>query len=633
MENNGETYDIGRFCSGSGDIEYLELLDKSLAMFAPQEELPFFQMLYCPEYKTLKEGFMWGNGWWIQNTFGFSKNAAAFLSPFWLKVVQNSYDLFWDRIGDGKRAGCDDGSWEEGKPCHFRFVAPDGSLGDAVDPGKGIIYKQGDGKTDLHDWFYEAAAAQVMIQCDLLLRGHSAKEALQYLPLMERSCAFIERTRDPKNDLFLVGPASNLLAPSYGGSYDKKTGEIGKGYLTGLSITYAGALKLLVEVCKLAGKTEKAEYYDNLRKRTENSLKLLLTDENYLIKSMDPDGTKHGVYSASEYGYLDGVTNIDAIAWEIVPEDVQKAIYHKINSVNIRPFDFLQNNVPALDDTYLDYLKEEKSGFFEYGVWVDGGCWGTVEGRAVLAYSRLHKFEDIRRSVKRSMEWAEDYRMDSPFSQCGENIYNPWSDRKDKSEVSVMIDNFAIHAGMLRGVFDLKYSSGGITFSVNLPDGVIGYIQKSPYYFGDKRIYFSVNGSGKTLGFYLNGTFRPAQGDGIFGLSYDELPSDAYIEIIRGEKRVSRFEEFQAECAKTAETDWDDLNPILTEEMRAYVENNRYEKELNGPKRDALRAIEAYARKQRKKAAAEHFRPLTSAKTEQITDLYRSTAETLMRME
>ena len=67
-------------------------------------------------------------------------------------------------------------------------------------------------------------------------------------------------------------------------------------------------------------------------------------------------------------------------------------------------------------------------GICEFGYWVNGGVWGTVEGRAILVYYRLGKFEDIRRSAERAMKWAKDFRMDAPWSQRGENTNNLWSD-------------------------------------------------------------------------------------------------------------------------------------------------------------------------------------------------------------
>jgi hypothetical protein len=93
----------------------------------------------------------------------------------------------------------------------FPLVAPDGCLGDGASP-EGIVYKQGDGDWGIHDWFYEATAAGGAMQAEILLAGRDAKALARHLPKMARACESIERTRDPKNNLILVGPASNLLA-------------------------------------------------------------------------------------------------------------------------------------------------------------------------------------------------------------------------------------------------------------------------------------------------------------------------------------------------------------------------------------------------------------------------------------
>ena len=630
----------GKYCEGKGYPEYLELIEKSFAMLHPQEKLPFFQMLYNKTYKTFREGFMWGNGWWIQNSFGFSKNATALLSPHWLKVLQNSYDLFWDRIGDGKRIGADDGI-KEGKPYYYTLQAPDGALGDMAIPEGGIAYRQGDGKVEIHDWYYETTAAQILIQSDIILREHDKEEALKYIPLMERSCSFIEGARDKENNLFLVGPACNLLAPSYGGSFNEATKEIGKGYLTGISITYCAALNKLKEVFLLAGDKQKYEKYDNLEQITRESLKLLLTKENYLVKSMDKDGTKHGVYGAEKYGYLDGVTNIDALAWEVMPESIDIEIYNKIKAVNIRPFDFIMNNYPTLDDTYHNYLREGLHGFFEFGQWVNGGCWGTVEGRAILAYSRLHKYDDIFNSVNRSMKWAEDYRMDAPFSQAGENNYNAWSDRKDMSEVSVMIDNFAIPTGMLRGIFDFNYKYDSVDITVNLPSEIETYMQKSPFYFGDKYIYLSVYGNQKISKIYINGKLWEGKLGDIFNLKYEELPENAYIEIIREEGTESKFSkfseskffeskfsEFRDKCNQPKTVMTDDLKSYLTPEMLEYYEKNLKNNNIKGDsiQSETFQMLEAYVKMKKDPKTSEHFRPMTENKSKQLIDLYEKTA-------
>ena len=130
----------------------------------------------------------------------------------------------------------------------IRLIGPDGCLGDCASPDQ-IAFRQGDGDVMAHDWFYEATAAGLVMQSEILLVSRDLNAIGQYLPKMERSANFIEKARDPDNNLFLVGPACNLLAPSYGG-VKQPDGTFGKGYLAGLSITYLAALDRMVELYK-----------------------------------------------------------------------------------------------------------------------------------------------------------------------------------------------------------------------------------------------------------------------------------------------------------------------------------------------------------------------------------------------
>ena len=141
---------------------------------------------------------------------------------------------------------------------------------------------------------------------------------------------------------------------------------------------------------------------------------------------------KHGVLGQEQFGYLEGVANADAVALRVV-DDATAAEHLQADRdlPRIRPFDFLLTNAPGLDDTYWNYGSAEfEAGrsFTKFGDWVNGGVWGTVEGRAILIYYRLGKFEDVRRSAARAMKWAKDFRMDAPWSQRGENTNNLWSD-------------------------------------------------------------------------------------------------------------------------------------------------------------------------------------------------------------
>ena len=525
----------GRYCSGEGDTTYLRLIDESFAFFDPNPTVPNLAMLYKPEWDTFVEGAGW-NAWWIQNSYGFSYAATPFLPEPWFSVLQRSWDLHWDNQGDGKRMSMWDGgptgAWFSG------LVGPDGTLGDMARPHE-IGFKQGDGDQQVHDWFYEATAAGLVMQAEILLATRDTMAMRHYLPKMERACAFIESTRDPKNDLFLVGPASNLLAPSYGG-VRKPDGTRAKGYLAGLSITYCAALDRLVELYVLTGaKTKEAETKDR-RDRTRRSLAAFLSTEGYFVKSIEPGGIRHGVLGQEPHGYLEGVANADAVALRVVDGGTARSIYERIASFPaIRPFDFLLTNAPSLDDTYWDgkpaFPGAGDELFRQFGHWVDGGAWGTVEGRAILMYARLDRFDDIFRSGVRAMQWAKDFRMDAPWSQQGENTDNPWSDAgtHHTGGVSVMIDNFAIPAATIRGLFDYEYRADRLILRPHVPGSITYIEQKPPIRFGTKQIFITCrNGGPRVKSATVNGIPLAGVGPGEVLLSYAALPAQARVEIV-----------------------------------------------------------------------------------------------------
>ncbi len=527
------THYDGKFCSGSGDVDFVRLIDESFAFFNPNPTVPNLTMVYNSEWDTFFESAGW-DAWWIQNSYGFSYAVTPFLQEPWFSTLQRSWDLHWDNQGDGVRM-----SMWEGSPMasqQYSWVAPDGSLGDAARPNE-IAFKQGDGDLKIHDWMYEATAAGVVMQAEILLASRDLKSIAYYLPKMERACDFIEKTRDPENNLFLVGPASNLLAPSYGG-VRQPDGTFGKGYLSGLSITYLAALDRIVELYKLNSDKEKLTEYEHRQKITRESILQFLTPEGYFVKSMDPGGIRHGVLGQKKFGYLEGVANADAVALRVVDDQTAKSIYNQIAVFpEIRPFDFLLTNAPGLDDTYWSWgntTDKGRGGFNEFGCWVNGGAWGTVEGRAILMYYRLGKFEDIRRSATRAMKWAKDFRMDAPWSQCGENTRNPWSDTGDHQVggVAVMIDNFAIPAATIRGLFDYEYKSDRLILRPRIPGTITQYIQKQPVRFGDKKLFISCNNGGpKVKSVKVNGKIMNiTTAEGVV-LIYSELPANANIEI------------------------------------------------------------------------------------------------------
>ena len=502
----------GKHYRGRGDKEYLQLLETARRMFEPDPELQNLSMLYEPKWNGLVEGPTW-DAWWIQNSYGTTYSILPLLREPFVTFLQNSQDLWFNQMGDGKRVGA---------TAPFDWVAPDGCLCDAARPGW-IVYKQGDGRVAIHDWGMEFTAAGIVLQSELLLIGRDARAIAHYLPMLERSANFIETRRDPTNNLFLAGPAGNLLAPSYAG-WHKPDGSYDKAYLAGLSITYIAALDRLVELEKLAGRQSEADRYAARRELARKGLPLLATDEGYFIRSLDPDGVKHGVFGAPQHGYLETSPNHDAIAFGVVDAAQAERIYRKMASVpELRPYDFILPNYPSYDDMY-----EKPEGLWGYGTWVNGGHWSTCEARMVLAYYRLGKYEDARKSMRRLLTFATKFRMDNPLTHRGSEVYQP------NQPVNLCYDTFGPAAAFMRGLFEYLYRADGLTLLPHVPDTLTELEQLDPVRFGDKQVFLSLAGSGPITSVKVNGhKWKQFDARSIF-LPYDKTPEVAQIQIARG---------------------------------------------------------------------------------------------------
>ncbi|HSA01158.1 MAG TPA: hypothetical protein P5055_10510, partial [Candidatus Paceibacterota bacterium] len=502
----------GKHYRGVGDIEHLRFLEISRRMFEPDPELQNLTMLYEPKWNGFVEGPTW-DAWWIQNSYGTTYSILPFLQEPLTTFLQNSHDLWFDQMGDGKRVGA---------AAPFDWIAPDGCLCDAARPGF-IIYKQGDGRTAIHDWGMEFTAAGLLLQSESLLISRDAAMIGKYLPKLERCARFIESRRDPKNNLFFAGPAANLLAPSFAG-WKKPDGSYDKSYLTGLSITYIAALDRLIELEKLAGRTSQEADYVRLRDTAKTGLQRLATDEGYFIRSLDPDGVKHGVFGSAIHGYFEASPNHDAIAFRVVDDAQAERIMEKIEAIpELRPYDFILPNYPSYDDLY-----EEPVGLWSYGTWVNGGHWSTCEARMILAYYRLGKFEDARRSIRRLHTFAEKFRMDNPLTHRGSQVYQP------NQPVNLCYDTLGPAAAFLRGLFEYRYDAVGLTLVPHLPDTLVHMDQLDPVRFGTKQVLISAIGQGPITRVKMNGLrWKTFNATSVF-LPYDKTPPRARVEITLG---------------------------------------------------------------------------------------------------
>lgn len=508
----------GRYIAGRGDAEYLQMLDISHRMLGPDAEFQNLPMLYRPEWNGLVEGPTWG-AWWIQNSYGPTYAALPFLQEPLVTFLQNAQDLWFDQMGDGKTVR----PFQQGGGHRFDWVPPDGCLCDCASPGW-FVAKQGDGRVDIHDWAFEFTAAGVLLQSDLLLISRDADAIARYLPKLERCMSFIETRRDPKNDLFLVGPAANLLAPSYAGCR-QPDGTFGRAYLTGLSITYIAASDRLIELYKLAGQADKAALQTRRRDSARAALSRLVTDEGYFIKSLDPDGTRHGVYGAAKHGYFEASPNHDAIAFRVVDDAQAERIYQKIASIpTLRPHAFIIANDPSLDDMYTDPV-----GLWRFGYWVNGGHWSTCEARMILGYYRLGHYDDARRSMQQLLKFARQFRMDNPLTDFGNAVYQPGE------PINLCYDAFGPPAAMLRGLFEYLYDAEGLTLRPHVPPTITQLRQRVPVRFGRKLLYISTAGRGPIHEVLVNGQRSVDVAPDSVRLLYDKLPDVAQVEIVLGD--------------------------------------------------------------------------------------------------
>ncbi len=499
----------GKHFAGTGDVDYIKLLEISRRMFEPDAEFQSMPMLYEPTWNGLVEGPTW-DAWWIQNSYGTTYSWLPFALEPYATFIANSNALWFDVQGDGKRADSN------------HYVAPDGCLVDAASK-KAHYYRQGDGRHDIHDWFMEATAAGVVMQCEMLLISRDEKAIEKYIPQIERAANFIETRRDPATGLYQGGVACNLLAPSFGG-YLKPDGTRGFAFHAGLQVTYIAGLDRLIELEELAGRSNAAIGYGKRRDLAKQSLSKLVTDEGYFLNSIDPDGTKHGLYGAPKHGYFESSVNHDAICFRVADDAQAKKIYAKIAAIpQLRPHAFIIPNYPSYDDMYT-----KPEGLWGYGTWVNGGDWSTCEARMIMGYYRLGHFDDAAASMRQLLKFANQFRLDNPLVDFGNAPYQP------NQPINITYDAFGVPAAMVRGLFEYLYKSDRLILVPHVPPKVTALVQRDPIRFGGKKLYLSTAGSGHVSAVKINGEvwtdFTPEQ----ITLPFDRTPDEAKIEITLG---------------------------------------------------------------------------------------------------
>jgi hypothetical protein len=439
------------------------------------------------------EGPTWG-AWWTQNSYGTTLAALPWLQEPHRSFIKNANWMWFSNIGNGNRSCNDCGG----------VIAPDGCLCDDGEPTN-CDYKQGDGNVPIHDWALEETLSAIIMQAEQLLIDRDILSATNiYLPLFNRTLELLESRRDKTMNLLLSGDASNLLAPSFGG-WLLPNGTRAHSYLAGLSISYVAALDRVIELEILVNEEQwenQAILHQTRRASSLSGLVHLLepvNGGNYFVKSLDPNGTYHGVLGQARHGYIEAVSNHDAVALRVA-ERVKDGLDEKImssllgddvpknpktNGPGLRPFNLVITNAGGLDDMEYD----DSSWLWAFGTWVNGGEWATCEGRMLLAYARTGRLDYSLDSWRALMGFASIFRMDSPLVEWGSAVYQPGD------PINIVYDMFAIGAALIRGLWDPEYSAAALTITPHIPGNITTLNSTVPIRFGPFNFYVSMTGN------------------------------------------------------------------------------------------------------------------------------------------
>lgn len=169
----------------------------------------------------------------------------------------------------------------------------------------------------------------------------------------------------------------------------------------------------------------------------------------YLVRSIDPNGERHGVYSprapckfdepcgvTAPHGFFESAPNHDAIALRVVDDDLAQSMYTSMTSIKgLRPCGWTIPNFPDYDDSC--------NGCMGWGTWVSGGSWSTAEGRAILAHYRGGRLDLAAASMGRLIDPCVDLATHCAACISG---YVPAFDCSVSSQLAAVADELVLCA-------------------------------------------------------------------------------------------------------------------------------------------------------------------------------------------
>jgi len=528
----------GKWVDGEGDVEKLALIEDAFETIAPSSRMVNINFLYKRDWDGLYEGMDW-YAYWGQNSFGSEYGLMPFLEEPYATWIKNSHGLHLRTMGDGKLKDS------------LGIIKPDGALTDATlfqltgdnDLGFGSLNrvnntiqtgellnvgtwsKQGDGGAG-GDYHFGSFAAQMIMELERLLVSRDKDNIREVLPQFERTVDMFNTRLDRERNLVKTGRASVLLAPVLHLPADEN-GESTLAYVPEINANFAAALVRMAELYEIIGDKENADKHRAAVKRLKKGLESLRDDSGSFIMYEDEDGIQHGVFGAEKHGYYEAAPNHDSVATGLMSDADSKVIMSKMLSIpQLRPYKFILPNYPGYDE-------EGYVGNLAYGGWVNGGHWGTTQGRANIAFLRVDEYDYPFEAWGRQSKLFKSFKVGTPMPQMGKDVeYN-------HSPYIMIWDGWGSPAGILRGLFEYRYTADGIKLRPHLPKGIINYTQKKAFVFGKTKVYLRVSGEGDVSKVTANGRRVNVKDGWVVLASLDaNKKENVSVEIVRGKAQA-----------------------------------------------------------------------------------------------
>ena len=506
-------------CAGAGSETFAALLDDTAAAF-----FGGLSRLADDKLKLLVEGGKW-QGCWSQNYFGMCC-AAPLLSGKLLDYHENTLEAFFDLQGDGRRTDMKG------------FTAPEGALPEYLALWNGFPeprYKndESSGLAAEFDFWVEGTAASVISLCDLLLARRDREKTARYLPGIEKALQWLLSRKDPRTGLLKVGPAGTLIERAYGATF-RREGAADPGLPAGSAVNTVRALRLAAELELMAGREEPAVRYRREAAELTKAVELLVEEDSYLINYLDADGLRHGVLGAERFGYFEGTANTDGAAWGILSPGRARRALTKLK--NLSPTPLAVSVWPVHDDAHYSYQKNDPAYGGAGSHW-NGAAWFSSQARYLLGLLRYGFFEEAQAVGEAMLAVHDTGTMRDVMDDYGRRA--PGGNNPEKSG-TFYIDGFGAFAGLLRGLFEAEYLASEIALAPHLPENITSYVQRVPLFWGGKRIFPRVTGSGNAVrGIRVNGKpCAPERREGRFLFGWEKLSETAEIEFLREPPRA-----------------------------------------------------------------------------------------------